>query len=219
MRRFLAGGDPSVWLSGGALALCLLMVAGLVVVVLANSLGFFWPRTLWELELASGEVLLACQTARQRLPDDRPAASSPAASRCRVQLKIANRDLYGLDFRWVDEEQIVRRTAPADAAVIERREWGHLHGRLRAVYDGDELLGTARGRLPPCGEPGPPRAASTARSARSSPARCGASTPSSRRSAWRPAHSNGAVRLPRPAAAWRPASRNCGRSTASWRSK
>ena len=36
-------GDPFIWLTGSALGTCLLMILGLVVVILTNGLGFFWP--------------------------------------------------------------------------------------------------------------------------------------------------------------------------------
>ena len=54
MRAFIRSGDPFVWLAGSALALCLLMIAGLVGVVLYNGLGFFWARDLVRVELNGG---------------------------------------------------------------------------------------------------------------------------------------------------------------------
>ena len=137
MRRFLQSGEPFIWLSGGALALCLLMIAGLVVVVVVNGLGIFWPAELVEIELKSGDRLLGQQTGRQEIP----AALADEVVHYRVQYKVGNRDVYGLDFRWIDEADIVGRRAPTDAVVVERLEWGNLHGRLRAVYEGERVLG------------------------------------------------------------------------------
>ena len=70
MRRFLQGGEPFVWLSGGALALCLLMIAGLVIVVVVNGVGFFWPTDLVEIELKGGERLLGQEVGREEIPAD-----------------------------------------------------------------------------------------------------------------------------------------------------
>ena len=49
MKRFWKGGDPFIWLTGGALAFALIMVAGLVILILWNGLGFFWPTDVTRL--------------------------------------------------------------------------------------------------------------------------------------------------------------------------
>ena len=133
MRGFFRTGEPFIWLAGSALALCLVMIGGLVVVVVVNGLGFFWPSDLERLELADGQVLLARTVDRQEIP------GQPGAFR--VQAKVGNRDLYGLDFRWIDEAAIARRQRPAAAAVFERLEWGDAHGYLRRVERAGVTLG------------------------------------------------------------------------------
>jgi phosphate transport system permease protein len=60
----------------------------------------------------------------------------------RVKLKVANRDLYGADFRWIDEDQIARREYPAQLAVIDRTEWGALIGTLQEVRDSGRVVAT-----------------------------------------------------------------------------
>jgi phosphate transport system permease protein len=58
----------------------------------------------------------------------------------RIKLKVANRDLYGADFQWVDESRIAKRDYPRDVAVIERTEWGLLIGNLKEVRDGGQPI-------------------------------------------------------------------------------
>jgi len=58
MKRFWKSGDPFIWLSGGALAFSLIMVAGLVILVLMNGLGSFWPSPIARLTLADGKELM-----------------------------------------------------------------------------------------------------------------------------------------------------------------
>jgi phosphate transport system permease protein len=55
-------------------------------------------------------------------------------------MKIGNRDLYGLDYRWIDTDQIVERATPADLVMVERREWGNFYGRLRTLTKEDQLV-------------------------------------------------------------------------------
>jgi phosphate transport system permease protein len=51
----------------------------------------------------------------------------------RLQMKVGNRDVFGQDFRWFDEKEIVARSLPADALLIERREHGNYFGFLQGV--------------------------------------------------------------------------------------
>ena len=62
----------------------------------------------------------------------------------RIKVKVANRDLYGADFVWVDESQITRREEPAEAVVIERTEWGLLIGTLKEVRDAGRAVEIGR---------------------------------------------------------------------------
>jgi phosphate transport system permease protein len=106
------------------LAAILTTVAIMLLVVLRNGLGVFWPSRLALLTLADGTRALGEVTQWQ--------ASADASGR-RVQLKIGNRDLYGLDFRWFDEAAIRQFTYPADAVCLERREHGNFYGFLKGT--------------------------------------------------------------------------------------
>jgi phosphate transport system permease protein len=135
--KAVKGGDPFIWLTGGALVLSLLMVAGLLALIMVKGLGFFWPSDLLSVTMKDGTRLLGLQTGREVIP--RP-GEEEAVENYRIQLKTGNRDLYGLDFRWIDEAEIAGIDRPESAVVIERREWGNFHGFLREVRRGDRLL-------------------------------------------------------------------------------
>jgi phosphate transport system permease protein len=134
----LRSGDPFVWLTGGALAFALLMVGGLVTIIMVNALGFFWPADVIGVTLSDGTVLTAQLADRERIP---------GSTHSRVKLRVANRDLYGADFVWVDEAKITHRERPADIVVIERTEWGLLIGTLTEVRDGGAAVATGPGAL------------------------------------------------------------------------
>ena len=141
MKRFWKSGDPFIWLTGGALALSLVMVGGLVILVLVNGLGSFWPSPIARLILADGKELMGQVAQREKIPQ--PGAPPGTPERYRIQVKVGNRDLYGADFVWVEEANIVRRDFPAEAVLIERQEWGNLYGFIKEVRDGDRMV--ARG--------------------------------------------------------------------------
>jgi len=132
MRRFLRSGDPFVWLTAGALTTSLLMVAGLLVLLSTQSLGFFWPSKLWLVHLADGKELLGEVRDREPVPG--------GDGKYRVQFQVGNRDVYGLDFRWVDEDRITSQEQTPQAVVLERREWGKLFGFIEEVREGDRVV-------------------------------------------------------------------------------
>ena len=134
MKFLLRRGDPFIWLTGSALAFCLLMIGGLVVVILYNAMGVFWPRDLVEFELYDGSRVMGHMVGRQEIHS----VPGRTGKEHRVQLKIGNRDVYGLDFRWIDEAEIKDRRTPEDAVVFERLEWGDFYGYVSAIYAGGE---------------------------------------------------------------------------------
>ena len=138
MKKFWRSGDPYVWLTGAALALSLLLVAGLVFLVLVNGLGFFWPKDVVRLTLSDGRVLMGEVAEREVIPQ--PGAPPGAPPAYRIKVKQGNRDLYGADFVWVDEAAIVQREWPEEAVVVERREWGNLYGIIVAVTEGGRVV-------------------------------------------------------------------------------
>jgi phosphate transport system permease protein len=137
VKKLWTSGEPFIWLTGGALTLSLLMVAGLIGLILYNGLGFFWPASVVRLALKDGKVLTGSIVEREPVPG--------RAGQYRIKLKVGNRDLYGVDFVWVDESAIARREMPPDVAVIERTEWGTLIGTIVAVRSRDEVLAAGFG--------------------------------------------------------------------------
>ena len=124
MKLFWKTGEPYVLATGAALAIILVMSLTLVVTVMSNGLGYFWPRALVTFELKDGTAALGQITQREK---------NPISGVRRIQLKVANRDVFGQDFRWIDEKDISSRSTPADAVLLERRENGNYFGFLKEV--------------------------------------------------------------------------------------
>ena len=117
-------GEPMVWLSGAAFTTTLLTAIVLLIVIMVNGLGVFWPSDIQLLELKDGSRIAGTLTRTEPTADK---------SGLRRQYKIANRDLYGLDFRWIDEAQIAHEEIPANMLTLERMEYGDFYGTLKSL--------------------------------------------------------------------------------------
>lgn len=138
LQKFFDSGALFIWLCGGALAISLLMIGGLVLLILINGMGYFWPKDLVQYTLQGGSKVLGEVVDTEVIPES--ASSVNPEGKWRIQLKVGNRDLYGLDFRWVDKADIAATTYPSDAVAFERREWGNFYGWVKELYEGDRLL-------------------------------------------------------------------------------
>ena len=125
LAKSLSRGEHLVWLTGSALGICLLMILSLLAVILANGLGIFWPSRIEQLTLKDGSGVAGELVQRQAIPNP---GQPDDLRRHRVQLKIGNRDLYGADFRWIDESNIAKREEPKGLYLVERSEYGPLIG-------------------------------------------------------------------------------------------
>lgn len=140
IKKFLDSGALFIWFCGTAVAASLLMVGGVLLLIMINGLGFFWPHALVELTLTDGTRVLGELKGEEVIPYSQ--TPEFPEGKTRVRLKVGNRDLYGLDFRWVDTDQITSADSPKDVATFERREWGNFYGRIREVSRGDDVLTT-----------------------------------------------------------------------------
>jgi len=138
---FLKTGEPYIFLTGGALAFCVLMVAGMVLLITVNGLSVFWPANLVRITMTDGRVILG------QVEDRDFSVETSEARKYRIKVNRGNRDLDQADFIWLDESDIAERDQPSDALVIERTEWGNFFGQIKAVKDGDHVIadGSAQG--------------------------------------------------------------------------
>ncbi len=138
LKKFLNSGSLFIWLCGSALALSLLMIGGLLLLVVINGMGYFWPKDLLQLTLHDGSRVVGEWVQSEMIPDSKTDANIHGLER--IQLKIGNRDLYGLDFKWIDRSEILKEEYPKEVLAFERREWGNFYGWVKEVREGEEVL-------------------------------------------------------------------------------
>ncbi len=142
LKQWFKGGSPWIWLSAAAVSVSLFMVFGLLLLIGLRGLGYFWPADVLEVKYQQsptqivtlvGEAQSKETVNASRIREAGGKVPEGSETVTRVLLKIGNRDINGLDFRWINEHDIVEEIYPQDMIVLERREWGNFYGYLDAV--------------------------------------------------------------------------------------
>lgn len=133
MKKYFKSGDIFIWLTGMGLGVSLIMISGLLVLILLNGKDYFWPSEIVELSQydgrrQAGEIINREPVPLLNLPD-----SLKDKGLERIQLKVGNRDLYGFDFTWIDEQKIISQSTPLYISTIERLEFGNFYGYIKQI--------------------------------------------------------------------------------------
>ncbi|MEZ6017564.1 MAG: phosphate ABC transporter permease PstA [Planctomycetota bacterium] len=123
----LAMGEPMVWLMGGALALCLLMVLSLLGHVGYEGARTFWPGALERFETSRGPFLGEVTKVEDYTPEG---ATEPVT---RWLVRTGNFDISGTHFEWVEAPEVTARSRPDWAVLVERESWGRFYGEPVAL--------------------------------------------------------------------------------------
>lgn len=152
IRSWFNSGAPWIWLNAAAVSISLILVFGLLALVAIRGLGHFWPAAVvelsyqekhGELQTIIGEISEINQMAAQRAKDAGYEVDPQASALTQYLLKTGNRDLTGMDFRWILARNIRQQRFPADLMAIERREWGNFYGYLQAVKENGSVVADA----------------------------------------------------------------------------
>ena len=119
-----------IWLTAASFSAILLIVFGLIFVIVANSISHFWIPKLQLLQLKNNKQILGSIQKNE----------VSSAGEKRLQVKVANRDFYGIDFIWVNESDIVRTSFPKSVFLIERAEYGEFYGNVVNVSNKNSNL-------------------------------------------------------------------------------
>jgi phosphate ABC transporter permease subunit PstA len=153
-----AQGEPMIWLTGGALALAVVMIVGLLVLVLYQGMLTFWPVSVVRVVASDGTVYLGELAGEQSyqpsesmlnaLPpalaeDVRAQAAAGAGKLEQEKIRVENFELSNVHFVWIDKFRIAETTFPEWALVVERLTDGRFFGTLAGfLLDGQEVAST-----------------------------------------------------------------------------
>ncbi len=139
MQNWFSSGKPYVWLNAGAVSVSITMVIGLILLIAARGLGHFWPADIAVFDYYPSPEAVPVSLMGEYVDEETVNRSRIGAvpyegeTITRYLIKTGNRDIYGLDFRWILGAGIRNESYPEEATIIERREWGNLHGLIKSV--------------------------------------------------------------------------------------
>lgn len=145
MKQWFNSGKPWIWLTAGAVSVSLIAVIGLLILIGARGLSFFWPAEIHQMEVRGtdgtvskviGEVYDTETVPMERLRESGVQLENYNEDTLeRWLLKIGNREYVPLDFTWVLAPQVIKDETPADLAVLERSKDGNFYGYVVDVLE------------------------------------------------------------------------------------
>ncbi|MDZ7624077.1 MAG: phosphate ABC transporter permease PstA [Ignavibacteriaceae bacterium] len=133
LRNYFKSGEIFIWFTGMGLGLSLIMISGLLLLIVVNGKDYFWANEVVQLTKSDGSKILGEIVKEEPVPKLNLPDSLWNKGLIRKQLKIGNRDLYGFDFQWIDEREIIRTEYPEYATTIERMEFGNFYGFIKEI--------------------------------------------------------------------------------------
>ncbi len=150
LKSWFHSGLPWIWLNAAAVSASLILVIGLLLLIAVRGLGHFWPKDVYEISHQQpdnrvyrviGERIRTEPVGIQRLLD--AGMQIDAGDRSQIErslIKTGNRDITGLDFRWILDINILSENTPADITVLERKEWGAFYGYIKEIREANTII-------------------------------------------------------------------------------
>ncbi len=157
IRLWFKSGTPWIWLNAAAVSACLIMVIGVLGLITARGIGHFWPsqvvqfsyqEEVGQVQTIIGEKIDTSITPAAMAKSTGHKMADDEETLVQYLIKTGNRDITGIDFRWILERNIKQQEYPPEMMVVERREWGNLYGYLVAVKENGVIIATGEQAWP-----------------------------------------------------------------------
>ncbi len=153
-----------MWLTGLAMAICMMMIVALLALVFVQGVRTFWPSPIDRVTLTSGTVLLGLPV-REEAYDPSPGekaelaaaiklgttaagAVDPDGRPIRRLYRVGNKEFRGDPFEWIPFFRIASLERDPNAMMLERQQWGVWFGMPEAVLLQYEIV-VPSGKQPP----------------------------------------------------------------------
>lgn len=134
MKAWMRKGEHWIWISSAMVSISVVLVVGLIAMITYKGAVHFWPHPVYELQVnqngQSTRVIAELRDSKSR--EVMNAETGVEEELTQYLIKVGNRDVYGIDFRWVNEGLITSTLdkLSEDVLVIERYEYGNVFGHL-----------------------------------------------------------------------------------------
>ncbi|WP_303906314.1 phosphate ABC transporter permease PstA [Thiohalomonas denitrificans] len=154
VKSWFREGTPWIWLNAGAVSISIIMVAGLLLLIAYQGLGHFWPKAVLETDYRQpggdrvrviGEIHDTESVPVERFTGTGVEFPEGQEMVTRLLVKTGNRDVGGLDFRWLVESRMEDVRYPDQLMVLERREWGNFYGFIKSVREQGDIVTRGEG--------------------------------------------------------------------------
>ncbi|MBO1926242.1 phosphate ABC transporter permease PstA [Thiomicrorhabdus sp. 6S2-11] len=150
MKEWFKKGEHWIWMSSAMVALSVVLVFGLFGMIAYKGMVHFWPHTVYEYQVNNGTEIerVVGEHRDSKIKEVFDVKGQPPREVEQLLIKVGNRDVYGIDFRWISADDLVAaEPAIADnAVVIERYEYGNVYGWYKTLtvngqtFTGDKLV-------------------------------------------------------------------------------
>lgn len=154
MKEWFKKGEHWVWFSASTVSISVVLVIGLLLMISFRGLVHFWPHEVYEYEVKTdnGKIeQVVGELHDTKLKEFQDKSYKDGIKKIpQFLVKVGNRDVYGIDFRWINTAQIVGRqdVLADDMTVVERYEWGNVYGHLASIKQDGKVLATGDNVLP-----------------------------------------------------------------------
>lgn len=137
MKNWWKSGDPWIWLTATSVAISIIVVAGLLILIAVLGLSHFWPTPVIKADFIDYSTQTQ-ETLVGEIVNEDPIPGN--AWLTRYLIKTGNRELFGLDFRWILQSQVDNPKYPANLFVVGRNEGGDFYGYLNAIKEQGQVV-------------------------------------------------------------------------------
>ena len=130
-------GEPFVWLSSLGLAVGLMMIIGILSLIAIEGVSVFWPRDIVGIKLTkkskskikgktffAGEKILEQEKTINKISlvtiNGKKQPKKQTVKVKEIQFYVANRDVYGFSFHYIDKDDILNFSKPKNIMMIDR---------------------------------------------------------------------------------------------------
>jgi phosphate transport system permease protein len=154
MKEWFKKGEHWVWFSASTVSISVVLVVGLLLMISFRGLVHFWPHPVYEYEVKTNNGQIEQVVGELHEVKSKEFKDSDAEDGIvripQYLLKVGNRDVYGIDFRWINSANIIGRQDILDdgVTVVERYEWGNVYGHLEYIKQDGKIVARGDNVLP-----------------------------------------------------------------------